>query len=386
MAIDFTFTDEQQAYRDALRDVFAREAGTAEQLERLTDGHTSHHSDELSRKLGAAGLLGPSIAEEHGGAGGGIVEEMILLEEMMRAGAPIGAYAVSLIVAGAVSKFATDEQQALVLGNVAAGGVEAIAMSEPESGSDVASLTTKAERVEGGWKLNGVKVWISNAHIADRILVVCRDAATDPASKKHEGLAMIWVEPGQEGVKVERIKTLGGVDEVNYVYLDDVVVGDDAVLGEVGNGWLQLTSGLNVERLIIAALALGQATKAFEDALRYSKERAQFGRPIGTFQVQQHRLADMATEVELARLLVYKVAADVDRNPTALFPKEASMAKVYATEVAERTVNRAFKIHGGYGYALEYDIARAVPYSLIATTFGGTNDIQRNIIAKTLGL
>ena len=384
MAIDFTFTDEQQAYRDALRDVFAREAGSAEQLEQLTDGHTSHHSDELSRKLGAAGLLGPSIPEEFGGVGGGIVEEMILLEEMMRSGAPIGAYAVSLIVAGAVQKFATPEQQALVLGNVAAGGVEAIAMSEPGSGSDVASLTTKAEKVDGGWKLNGVKVWISNAHIADRILIVCRDASVD--GKKHEGLGMIWVDPKADGVKVERIKTLGGVDEVNYVYLDDVVVGDDAVLGEVGNGWLQLTAGLNVERLIIAALALGQATKAFDDALQYSKERQQFGRPIGTFQVQQHRLADMATEVELARLLVYKVAGDVDRNPTALFPKEASMAKVYATEVAERTVNRAFKIHGGYGYALEYDIARAVPYSLIATTFGGTNDIQRNIIAKTLGL
>lgn len=387
MAIDFTFSDEQQAYRDALRDLFQREVGSPEQLERLTAGHTSHHSDELSRKLGEAGLLGPSIPEQYGGAGGGIVEEMILLEEMMRAGAPIGAYAVSLIVAGAVMKFATEEQKQLVLGNVAAGGVEAIAMSEPESGSDVASLTTRAERVDGGWKLNGVKVWISNAHIADRILIVCRDASkTDPTHPKHEGLGMIWVEPGADGVRVERIKTMGGVDEVNYVYLDDVVVGDDAVLGEVGNGWLQLTSGLNVERLIIGALALGQATKAFEDALRYSKERVQFGKPIGRFQVQQHRLADMATDVELARLLVYKVAGDVTRNPTALFPKEASMAKVFATEAAERTVNRAFKIHGGYGYAVEYDIARQVPYSLVATTFGGTNDIQRNIIAKTLGL
>ncbi|MGE4428408.1 MAG: acyl-CoA dehydrogenase family protein [Solirubrobacteraceae bacterium] len=386
MGIDFTFTDEQQAYRDALRDVFARECGTPEQLERLTDGHKKHHSHELSLKLGEAGLLGPSIDEAYGGAGGGIIEEMILLEEMLKASAPIGAYAVSLIVAGAVQKFGTEEQKQLVLGNVAAGGVEAIAMSEPESGSDVASLTTRAEKLDGGWRLNGVKVWISNAHIADRILIVCRDAATPADAKKHEGLAMIWVDPKADGVKVERIETMGGTDEVNYVYLDDVVVDDDAVLGQVGNGWLQLTSGLNVERLIIAAIAVGQATRAFEGALQYAKDRVQFGRPIGTFQVQQHRLADMATEVELARLLVYKVAGDVARNPTALFPKEASMAKVWATEVAERTVNAAFKIHGGYGYALEYDIARQVPFSLVATTFGGTNDIQRNIIAKTLGL
>lgn len=386
MAIDFTFTDEQQAYRDALRDTFQREVGSAEQRERLTAGHTTHHSDELSRKLGAAGLLAPSVADELGGGGAGVVEEMILLEEMMRNLAPIGAYAVSLIVAGATQKFGTPEQQRLVLGNVAAGGVEAIAMSEPESGSDVASLTTSATRVDGGWRLNGVKVWISNAHIADRILIVCRETTAGETRAKHEGLCMIWVDREAEGVRIDGIDTIGGHREVNYVYLDDVFVTDDAVLGEPGNGWAQLMAGLNVERLIIAALALGQAEQALAEALQYGKDRKQFGRPIGTFQVQQHRLADMATEVELARLLVYKVAADVDRDPTALFPREASMAKVWATETAERTVNAAFKIHGGYGYATEYSISRQITQSMVACTFGGTNDIQRNIIAKTMGL
>ncbi|MBF6618922.1 MAG: acyl-CoA dehydrogenase [Patulibacter sp.] len=197
---------------------------------------------------------------------------------------------------------------------------------------------------------------------------------------------MIWVDREADGVRVDEIETMSGHREVNYVYLDDVFVADDAVLGEPGNGWLQLMSGLNVERLIIAALSLGQAEQALADALEYAKQRKQFGRPIGSFQIQQHRLVDMATEVELARLLVYKVAADVDRDPTALFPREASMAKIWATETAERTVNAAFKIHGGYGYASEYAISRQIGPSMVATIFGGTNDIQRNIIAKVMGL
>ncbi len=384
MAIDFTLTDEQQAYRDALRESFQREVGTAEALEQATEGHTTHHSHDLSHKLGAAGLLAPSLDEQYGGGGAGIVEEMILLEEIMRNQAPIGAYPVSLIVAGATQKFATPEQKQLVLCNVAAGGVEAIAMSEPEAGSDVASLTTTATRADGGWVLNGVKLWISNAHIADRILVVCRDASSQ--GKRHEGLCMIWVDREAEGVRVDEVKTMSGQREVNYVYLDDVFVTDDAVLGEPGNGWLQLMSGLNVERLIIAALSLGQAEQVLADAIEYAKQRKQFGRSIGSFQIQQHRLVDMATEVELSRLLVYKVAADVDRDPTALFPREASMAKVWATETAERTVNAAFKIHGGYGYASEYSISRQIGPSMVATIFGGTNDIQRNIIAKVMGL
>lgn len=384
MAIDFTFTDEQQAYRDALRETFKREAGTSEQREALTAGHTTHHSFELSKTLGAAGLLAPSIEDEFGGGGAGIVEEMILLEELMRRQAPIGAYPVSLIVAGATQKFGTQEQKELVLGNIAAGGVEAIAMSEPEAGSDVAALSTSAEKVDGGWKLNGVKVWISNAHIADRILIVCRDTSVDGA--KHEGLCMIWIDPKADGVRVDGIETINGHREVNYVYMDDVFAPDDALLGQAGNGWIQLMSGLNVERLIIGALGLGQAQLALDEGLSYAKERKQFGKPIGKFQVQQHRLVDIATEVELARLLIYKVAADVDRDPTALFPKEASMAKVWATETAERAVNAVFKLHGGYGYATEYPIARQVAHSMVATTFGGTNDIQRNIIAKVMGL
>lgn len=384
MAIDFTFSDEQQAYRDALRETFKREAGTSEQLERLTAGHTTHHSSELGSTLGAAGLLAPSVEDEYGGGGAGIVEEMILLEEMTRRQAPIGAYPVSLIVAGATQKFGTPEQKQLVLGNIASGGVEAIAMSEPEAGSDVAALTTTAEKVDGGWKLNGVKVWISNAHIADRILIVCRDTSSDGA--KHEGLCMIWIDPKAEGVRVDGIETINGYREVNYVYLDDVFAADDALLGQAGNGWMQLMAGLNVERLIIGGIALGQAKLALDEALTYGKDRKQFGRSVSSFQVQQHRLVDMATEIELAHLLIYKVAADVDRDPTAMFPKEASMAKVWATETAERAVNASFKIHGGYGYATEYPIARQVAHSLVATTFGGTNDIQRNIIAKVMGL
>jgi isovaleryl-CoA dehydrogenase len=300
----------------------------------------------------------------------------------MRGLVPIAGYGVSLIVAGAYERFGTEEQKAEILGGITRGRVEAIAMSEPEAGSDVGNLSCKAERSDGGFVLNGQKTWISAAHIADHILVVCR---TDPSGTKHEGLSMISVPRDAEGLEVRGIQTMGG-REVNDVFLTDCYVPEDRVLGQVDGGWMQLMAGLNVERLILAASALGIAERAFDDVLAYVKERKQFGRPIGSFQVLKHRIADLATELECTRLLVYDVARKVDADPGRMLPREASMAKLKATELAKHMTLEGMQMMGGAGYAVEYDMERQVRTALVTTIYGGTSEIQREIISKALGL
>ena len=180
--------------------------------------------------------------------------------------------------------------------------------------------------------MNGQKTWISAAHLADHILVVGR---SDSSGSKHEGMTMISVPTDSEGIEINGIQTMGG-KEVNDVFLTDCRVPADRMIGTEGGGWLQLMAGLNVERLILAATALGIAQRAFDDVLEYIKERQQFGRPIGTFQTLKHRIADLATELECTRLLVYDVARKVDADPNQLLPREASMAKLKATELAKQ--------------------------------------------------
>jgi isovaleryl-CoA dehydrogenase len=376
------FTDEQRDFRAAIRDFADREAGTKEQRERLTNGYTELHNQEIYLKLAELGWLGVSIDEAYGGSGGGMVDACIFLEETMRGLVPISGYGVSLIVAGAYQRFGTDEQKREILGGITRGRVEAIAMSEPEAGSDVGNLSCRAERRNGGFVLNGQKTWISAAHIADHILVVCR---TDPSGTKHEGLSMISVPADADGLEVRGIQTMGG-REVNDVFLTDCYVDESRVLGQVDGGWMQLMAGLNVERLILAASALGIAQRAFDDALAYVKERKQFGRPIGSFQALKHRIADLATELECTRLLIYDVARKVDADPNRMLPREASMAKLKATEVAKRTALEGMQMMGGYGYASEYDMERHVRSTLVMSIYGGTNEIQREIVSKTYGL
>jgi alkylation response protein AidB-like acyl-CoA dehydrogenase len=255
-------------------------------------------------------------------------------------------------------------------------------MSEPEAGSDVGNLSCRAERINGGYVINGQKTWITGAHAADHILLVCR---TTRGTNKHDGLSMISVPTDVSGLEVRGIETMGG-REVNDVFFTDCHVGAERLIGEHDRAWMQLMAGLNHERLIIAAQALGMAQRSFDDVLAYVKERKQFGRPIGSFQALRHRLADLATELEATRLLVYDVAARVDNNPGALFPREASMAKLKATEMAKRTSLEGMQMMGGYGYAVEYDMEHQVRTSLVTTIYGGTSEIQRDIIGKTLGL
>jgi isovaleryl-CoA dehydrogenase len=380
--MDFSLSDEQQDFVAAIRDFCARECGTPEQRERLTNGYTEAHSAEIYSKMAELGWLGVTIDEADGGSGGGMLDACLFMEETSRGLAPINGYATTLIVAGAVQRFGSDEQRRGILGGIASGSVEAIAMTEPEAGSDVGSLTTTAERVDGGFVLNGQKVFCSNAHISDHVLVVCR---TTKGQSKHDGLTMVFVPTDNPNMEIAPIDTLGG-RETNHLYLTDCEAPADAVLGQVDQAWMQLMAGLNVERLILAATMLGLGQRAFDDALAYVKERHQFGKPIGSFQALQHRLADLGTELEAARLMTYWVATKVDSDPGRMLPREASMVKLKVTETAQRAALEGMQMMGGYGYSSEYDMERLVRQTLVSTIYGGTSEIQRNIIAKTYGL
>jgi isovaleryl-CoA dehydrogenase len=375
-------TDERQAFVEAIRDFCQRELGTREQRSAATNGYTEAHSDELYSQLAELGWLGASISQDYGGSGGSIVDACLFLEETARGMVPMAGFPVSLIVAGAYERFGSEEQKAEILGGICAGRVEAIAMSEPEAGSDVGSLKCRAERANGGFVLNGQKTWISAAHIADHILVVAR---TGSEGSKHEGLTMFSVATDSEGIEIRGIETMGG-KEVNDVYLTDCHVPQERVLGQVDGGWMQLMAGLNVERLITAATVLGLGQRAFDDALAYVKERRQFGRPIGSFQTIRHRLADLATELECCRLLVYDVARKTEAAPDRMLPREASMVKLKVTETAKKVALEGMQMMGGYGYSTEYDMERLVRQTLVSTIYAGTSEIQREIISKTYGL
>jgi len=380
--VDFSLSDEQNDFVDAIRNFCDRECGTQDQRERLTEGYTERHSVDIYGQMAELGWLGVTIPEEYGGSDGTMLDACLFMEETSRGLAPIGGYATTLIVAGATQRFGTEEQKRKVLGGIAGGAVEAIAMTEPEAGSDVGALSTSATAVEGGYVLNGQKVFCSNAHIADHVLVVCR---TTRSESKHAGMTMIWVPQGAEGMEVVPIDTMGG-RETNHLYFTDCEIPADAVLGQVDQAWTQLMAGLNVERLILAATMLGIAQRAFDDALAYVKERRQFGRPIGSFQALQHRLADLATDLEAARLMTRWVATLTDEDPDRMLPQQASMVKLFVTEVAKRTTIEGMQLMGGYGYSSEYDMERLVRAAMVSTIYGGTSEIQRTIIAKTLGL
>lgn len=382
MTITLQLNDEQRAFAEAIRDFARRECGTFEQRERLTDGYTEAHNQEIYLKVAELGWAGVLVPEQYGGSGGGMVDMCVLVEETMRGLVPINAMATSLVVAGPYERFGTEAQKQEILGGIARGAVESIAMSEPEAGSDVGNVKCRAVRDGDGWVVDGQKTWCSNAHIADHILLVAR---TDSGGSKHEGLTMFNVPAGTSGMEIRRIPTLGG-REVNDVFFTDCHLPGDAVVGEVDRAWMQLMAGLNDERLIIAAVLLGCAQRAFDDALAYVKERKQFGRTIGSFQAIRHRLADLATELECARLLTYHVAQKVDQDPTTMLPRDVSMAKLKVTEVAREVALAGMQMMGGYGYASEYDMERHVRVALAGTIYAGANEVQRDIIGKTYGL
>lgn len=372
------FSTEQRMFADAVRDFAQRECGTREQRDLLTKGHTEGHNHDVVGKLAALGWVGVAFPEEYGGGGGGLTDACILLEELAFGQVPVFGLGISMIVARTVLKYGTEEQKQRIIGGFCRGEVSSLAMSEPESGSDVGSLRCKAERVEDGYLINGQKTWISCAHYAERILLVCR---TSDDGIKHRGITMLEVPTDTPGVEIRPIDNLGG-QEINEVFFSDTRVPADHLIGIEGGAWGQLMAGLNFERLVCASTFLGNGRRAFADALAYVQQRKQFGQPIGSFQAIKHRIADLATELECAALLVYDVAQKADHEPTRQLPREASMAKLKATEVAKRISIEGMQMLGAAGYTTEYDMERHLRTNIISTVFAGTSEVQREIIAK----
>jgi alkylation response protein AidB-like acyl-CoA dehydrogenase len=381
--VPLTLTDEQNAFVEAIRDFAKRECGTREQRSALTGGGKTAHSPETAKKLAELGWLGMAIPEEYGGAGGSAVDMCLLLEEIGYGQIPVAHFSLSMITSGAYERFGTEEQKQEILGGIAKGNVEAIAMSEPEAGSDVGNLSCFAKRENGSYIINGQKTWISGAQEAAHILLVAR---TDRDGSKHEGVTMLNIPRDTPGLEIRGIETMAGPDEVNDLYFTDCEVPASALVGQEGQAWMQLMTGLNHERLVTGASFLGIARRAFDDTLSYVKERKQFDRPIGSFQTIRHRLADLATEIELCKLLVYDVAQKTDANPDVTLPREASMVKLKVTETAKKMALEGQQMMGGAGYATEYDMERYVRATLVSTIFAGTSEIQREIISKTYGL
>lgn len=377
-----SLTTEQRDFVAAVDDFCRREVGTREKWLALTDGGRSPHNDALYRKMAGLGWLGVAVPAEYGGAGQGMLDLVLFLETTAYHQAPIGGFATSVITAASYEKFAGEERKQEVLGAFLRGDVLAVSMSEPGAGSDVGALACKAVRQDDGWVVDGQKTWCSNAHIAQHILLVARTSAD---GGKHDGLTMFSVPAGIDGLAVRGIDTMGG-REVNDLYFTGCTLPRDAVVGEVGQGWRQLMAGLNLERMILAALMLGTARRAFDDTVSYVRERHQFGRPVGSFQALRHRIADHATELECTRLLVHDVARKIDAAAGKPLPREASMAKLKATEFAKAMALDGMQMLGGYGYATEYGMERLLRSTVVSTVYGGTSEIQRDIIGKTYGL
>lgn len=381
--MDAMFTDEQRQFRAAVRDFCAKETRPREKRDKVTDNGRTQHSDAIYRQMAELGWVGSSIPEEYGGGGAGAVEECIFLEESQRGRAPIVGGGVSLIVAGVIKRFGSEEQKHRVLGSILKGDVHAIAMSEPDAGSDVGAMKCRAERRNGGYVVNGHKTWITGAQDAVQILLVARE---NPDGRKHEGMTMLEIPTDAGGLEIRGIPTMMSPDEVNDVFFTDVAVDASAVVGEPEQAWMQLMSGLSFERVVAAAGCLGTAWTAFDEALAYVKEREQFGRPIGKFQSIKHRLARHATELTATQAMIYTLARQIDADPTAMIARESSMAKLKASELCKEVALDAQHMMGGYGYTLEYDIEAIVRQALIMPVPAGCSEVQLDIIAMTYGL
>jgi len=378
------FTEEQHEFAKAVRQFAAKECGTREQRDALTDNGEEQHNQALHEKLAAAGYLGVSIPEEYGGSGGGIVEQVILFEELWRGMVPVHGAGTSHTVAGVYKRYADVEQKKATLGAICAGEVMSISISEPGAGSDAAAISCKAVPDGDGFRITGQKTWCSDAQFASKILLVARTGRGD---RPHDGLSMFEVPTDAPGLEIRPIRTMGG-SEVNDLFFTDVLVPASALVGEEGKAWRQVMSGLNGERIVCAAQGLGMAQRAFDDLLGYVAQREQFGAAIGSFQAVRHRIADLAIEIEASRALTYDTAHRVAAG--AGTPEElvraTSMAKVKVTETAKRVALEGIQLMGGYGYTLEFDMERHLRISIPATIYAGTNEIQRDIISGTYGL
>jgi len=376
------FTTQQQEFAAAIEQFCEMRCATVQQRQALTDDGKLSNSPELLQEFARLGWLGVSLPVDYGGGGAGMVEECIFLEETARGQAPIHAYGTGLTAAQTYLRHGDEQQKKEVLGNLCSGHFEAIALSEPGAGSDLSGVATRAVRDGDRFVVNGQKTWITAAHLADHLLVLTR---TDPNIGKHNGLTLLYLPTDSPGIDIRPIQTMDG-HTVNDMFFTDVSVPVANVVGGIGDAWHRLMRGLNVERLIIAAMSLGAARRSLQDTIAYVRPREQFGKPIGAFQAVRHSIADLATEIEHCRAFVYHVAEQIDAGLEDRLAREGSMAKLKCTEVAKAVALEGMQLMGGAGYTVEYGMEMQVRKALAPPIYGGANAIQREIIGKSFGL
>jgi alkylation response protein AidB-like acyl-CoA dehydrogenase len=377
------FTEEHEAFRDLVREFLRRE---------VTPFHAQWEKDKVVprsvwEKAGRQGLLGIDVEEKHGGGGNPDYRYYAIMdEEIARAGATgLGFFVHNDMIGQYLLRLCTPEQKDRWLPGYCDGSkITAIAMTEPGAGSDLQGIRTTAVKDEatGDYLVNGQKTFITNGQLADLVIVVAR---TDQA-KGHKGISLLVVERGMSGF--ERGRNLDKIgmhaQDTSELFFQDVRVPAANLLGEAGQGFVALMQNLPRERVTIGVFALAVAEQAFQDTLAYVKERKAFGQPIGSFQHSKFLLAEIATELALAR--AFTDNAIMAHANDQLTTQEASMVKWWNTELCNRVTDRCVQLHGGYGYMREYPVARAWADSRVQSIFGGTTEIQKEIIARGLGL
>jgi alkylation response protein AidB-like acyl-CoA dehydrogenase len=387
--VDFSLTDEQQHLRRTVRE-FA-EGEIAPHVMQWDEDST--FPSEIIPKLAEMGFLGVIFPEKYGGAGMGYLEYAIIIEELSRVDGSIGIIvaAHNSLCTNHIFKFGNEAQRQKYVTPLAQGELLGCwSLTEPEAGSDAGGTRTIAARQGACWVINGAKTFTTNGHHAD----VCVAMAVTDVAKKHHGISAFIIEkdaPGFRPGKKENKLGLRASDTSEVVFTDCRVPAEN-LLGAEGEGFVNSLQILDGGRISIAALGLGMAQGAYESAVRYAKQRKQFGKPIAEFQAIQFKLADMATQIDAARLLTYRAAWLADRaiaageagGDAARLTRESSMAKLYAGEVAVRVANEAVQIHGGYGFTKDYPAEKFYRDVKLCTIGEGTSEIQRLVIARQL--
>ena len=373
-------TDEQEALiLDSIERFIARDVKpVAHELE-AADAYPS----EIVEKMKELGLFGATVAPEYGGLGLGAVTYARIVERVSAAWMSIaGIFNAHLIMAAVVERFGTDGQKQRYLPRFASGELRgAVALTEPDCGTDLQAITTRAVRDGDDYVINGAKMWITNSIYGHIIAVLVKtDPGTDPP---HKGMSLLLAEKG-DGISVSKLDKLGyrGIDTGSLVFEDCRVPADNLIGGEEGRGLQQILAGMELGRINVAARGVGIAQACLDESLAYAQVRKTFGKPICEHQAIQIKLADMATAVEAARLLVEKAARVYDSGERA--DMEAGMAKLFASEVALKNSLEAMRIHGAYGYSTEYNLERYYRDAPLLAIGEGTNELQRIIIAREL--
>ena len=379
--LGFTLNDEQQAFAHAVRDFAAR--ALAPQVEELERTETFPMS--VFREMGRLGYLGVGYPEDVGGSGGDMVMRCLLIEEIGRVNCGFAAALLAHVGLATIPiwKFGTAEQKARYLGPALRGEkLGSFGLSEPNAGSDAASLRTTAERRGDHYVINGSKMFITNGNIAD----YCMVAAYTDRTRRGSGISMFVVDTDTPGFTVSRKlhKTGHHTSETAALTFEDMQVPASALLGGVEGGFAQVTGTLEGGRITHAARSVGVSQAALEAALAYAKEREQFGQAIAKFQAIRFKLARMAMEVETARTMLWRAAWLFDQGAPCM--REAAMAKLFASEVAQSVTWEAMQIHGGYGYITEFPVERFWRDARLMTITEGTSEVQLILIAREIGL